>query len=200
MKKILAAMLLSAGMATGAQAVTVDFAGGSGGDAVISGKTAEFNVGGVSGDIEAFSTYNDSNTSVISTYWDAGLGVRNGPNDVASGSLIHGEQLDGTNFSDWLTFTFDTAVELVSVTLSYLSTNDSAHIRLNGGAWVETTSAFNAFGNVLVNSFSVRAFGEDDEFVVSGFTVAPVPLPASSLLLLGGLAGFGLMRRRKKIS
>ncbi|MEP1537722.1 MAG: VPLPA-CTERM sorting domain-containing protein [Paracoccaceae bacterium] len=30
------------------------------------------------------------------------------------------------------------------------------------------------------------------------FTPAPVPLPASALLLMGGIAGLGVMRRRKK--
>lgn len=33
---------------------------------------------------------------------------------------------------------------------------------------------------------------------LSSTSVAPVPLPASSLLLIGGLAGLGAMRRRKK--
>ncbi len=36
------------------------------------------------------------------------------------------------------------------------------------------------------------------EIVVNEFTdIAPVPLPASGLLFLGGLAGFGMLRRRK---
>lgn len=37
-----------------------------------------------------------------------------------------------------------------------------------------------------------------DPFLSAGVVTAPVPLPASALLLLGGIAGFGVLRRVRK--
>ncbi|WP_299783253.1 VPLPA-CTERM sorting domain-containing protein [uncultured Roseobacter sp.] len=46
---------------------------------------------------------------------------------------------------------------------------------------------------------SIFSLSNGDTFTIDVQpSVAPVPLPASSLLLLGGVAGLGLMRRRKK--
>ena len=39
-----------------------------------------------------------------------------------------------------------------------------------------------------------------NDFAVAGIDIAPVPLPASAFLLMGGLAGLGFMRRHKAVS
>lgn len=57
--------------------------------------------------------------------------------------------------------------------------------------------------NLIGNMFTFWAgegndgLGEPD-FALAGVTVAPIPLPASALLLLGAVGGLGVMRRRTK--
>ncbi len=212
MKKFLAILSMAVLAATGAQAVTVSLYGSDGGDATVTGDTATFNQEGVSGTITAHSTYATTGYPIITTN-TYGLGVQNGPNDVAyvpgSGNdPARGGEIDGRYYSDWLTFTFDSAVQLISVGLANFNAgwdsstwNDHAYIRVDDGPEVRYGGNWTYFfGDVIATSFSVRAGEADDEFLAYNFTVAPVPLPASSLLLLGGLAGFGLMRRRKRTS
>lgn len=213
MKKLLAVLSVAVTAATGAQAVTINLYGESGGDATVTGGTATFNKEGVSGTITAYSTYETSGYPLITTN-TYGLGVRNGPRDVAyvpgSGNdPARGGEIDGAYFSDWLTFTFTSAVKLISVGLANFNAgsdssawNDHAYIEVDGNPVEESYSGSweYFFGGVSARSFSIRARESDDEFLAYNFTVAPIPLPASSLLLLGGLAGFGLMRRRKRIS
>ncbi len=213
MNKFLAILSVAVLAATGAQAVTVNLYGSDGGDATVTGDTATFNKEGVSGTITAHSTYATSGYPIITTN-TYGLGVQNGPNDVAyvpgSGDdPIRGGEIDGRYYSDWLTFTFNSAVKLISVGLANFNAgsdpstwNDHAYIEVDGSP-VEASYSGNwtyFFGDVIATSFSIRAMEMDDEFLAYNFTVAPIPLPASSLLLLGGLAGFGLMRRRKRSS
>lgn len=83
-------------------------------------------------------------------------------------------------------------------TLTIDATTNSSLFALLTGSPIGTVSI--SFQQTL---FGIPAFGTLEKFtlreaslVVSG--AAPVPLPASGLLLLGGIAGFGAMRRRKK--
>ncbi len=215
MKKLLYIASVATAMATGAQAVTVNLYGRDGGDAAVSGKTATFNKDGISGRIEAFSTYTGAAPRITTNTY--GLGVLNGPNDVAyypgDGTYAAGDyaslggQIDGRYQDDWLTFTFDTAVQLISLSLGDFNSsapwNDTAYISVNGGTFTRVSSWLYSFGDVMATSFTVRAQDYDDEFLAYSFeastSASPVPLPASALLLLGGIAGFGVMRRRKRL-
>ncbi|SDX72412.1 VPLPA-CTERM protein sorting domain-containing protein [Ruegeria halocynthiae] len=195
-------------IATGAQAVTFNLTGAGGGDLSGTGsRTATFDEDGVSGRVRANSTYRGGRDSVI-TSDRHGIGVDNGRSHDSP-------DIDGANGSDWLTFTFDTAVRLVSISFGhfdaydlgfdwrrglYLVDDDDAwvNVRGDGAGFTGTDRSTYYFGDVIARGFSIRAFQRNDDFVVSSFTVAPIPLPASALLLIGGLAGFGVMRRRKQ--
>ncbi|MEP4805192.1 MAG: VPLPA-CTERM sorting domain-containing protein [Hyphomicrobiales bacterium] len=210
MQNILAFVGMMVLAAPSAQAVTVNLYGAGGGDANVSGKTATFEKNGISGTIEAFSTYSGATPQITTNAF--GLGVKNGPNDVAyyPGNDTYaegdyrslGRQIDGRYQDDWLTFTFNKAVKLISLTLGNFNGSgpwyDNAYISTNGSETETNISTpLHSFGGAVATSFTVAARDYDDEFVAYSFEVAPVPLPASALLLIGGLAGFGVMHRRK---
>ncbi|MEX0351541.1 MAG: VPLPA-CTERM sorting domain-containing protein [Paracoccaceae bacterium] len=199
MKKVLAIASLIMTMAAGANATTVNLM--KGGDLDVSGGVGTFEVDGVKGTITAHSI---GSYSPRISQGDDGIGVRSGYFDDT-------RDLDGF-FDEWLTFGFEKAVRLVSVTMGHVDRNDDWDVYV-GTTKIANESSQNPFyfGNVIAKSFSILADGHKcrdgyrrcrstDNFVIKGFEVAlaPVPLPATGLLLIGGLAGFGLMRRRRK--
>ena len=52
--------------------------------------------------------------------------------------------------------------------------------------------------DATLNEFGRSGTTSFDGFDVDSVSVAPVPLPAAGLMLLAGLGGFGVMRRRQK--
>ncbi|WP_170336035.1 VPLPA-CTERM sorting domain-containing protein [Ruegeria arenilitoris] len=198
MNKIIIIFSVVMMMASGAHAVTVHLM--SGGDLSISRGMGTFDVQGVSGKVTAHSISPFGRARVAQTR--DGIGVKAGRFDDT-------RALDGL-YDEWLKFTFDTAVRLVSVVMSRVDRNDDWDIFV-GHRRVANESRANAFyfGDVIASSFSVRADDHrchrfycksTDNFVIKNFTVAPVPLPATGLLLIGGLVGLGFVRRRKKFA
>ncbi|MCK8465081.1 VPLPA-CTERM sorting domain-containing protein [Aliiroseovarius sp. S1339] len=186
MKKLLATVAVVGFTATAASASTVvDLR--SGGDVTSLGQMGSFKSGYVSGSIDPWrrGPFNDYLTQT-----GGGLGVSGWGDNTA--------QLDGF-LDEAITFTFDKAVRLVSVTFSYFRGSDDADIYVNGSKVAnESSSNPYYFGNVEASSFTIAADGYYDRFRIKSFTVAPVPLPAAGFLLLGGLAGLGALSRKRK--
>lgn len=203
MNRILAIASFVALMATGAHAATLNLMGGHDLDNVNYpvGGVATFDVGGVKGHVTAGS---DRYASYISVD-DDGIGVKTSRRDSPD--------LDG-NGDEWLTFTFEKAVRLIWVSFSHLDRNDDWDIYVDGQRVANENRNnpywFNGGAGIVAKSFKVLADGHrcflfgcsTDNFVISKVKFehapAPVPLPATGLLLIGGLAGLGFMRRRKQ--
>ncbi len=135
-----------------------------------------------------------------------GLGVRNSGGDGS-------DTTDGSGWDDYIILTFDQDVQLESARfgnfnggypgyddfrLVYDVTGDD---NIGAGDFVTTDqddNPFSAFPSIEGNVYAFLATGSNDDWRLRNLTVSTVPLPAGSLMLLTGLAGFAAMRRRKK--
>jgi hypothetical protein len=181
-------------MASAPQAATIDFSGGAAGGVGFGGITYA-----ASATATGILQFCGASVSVSAN----GLGV-NGCPDTDPG------QIDGFPIfsAETLTITFSKAVKLVDFTLALLDGNDDMEWSINGGSFTQVGAPIPTPIGVgqKVTSFSIRAsgvlfadgwFGNDD-FTLKGATVAPVPLPAAGLLLVGGIGGLAALRRKRK--
>ncbi len=151
----------------------------------------------------------------------AGLGVCSSgfwPSGISYCSSVPGGGApgdDNVTFGETLTLIFDKAVFISEMVL-----RDAKHYLLDGDVMINGTvySAVNGLINLwtlksdnggLVTEFVfdyVGSAADGNQFYISSLTVnddpndnpPPVPLPAGGLLLLGGLAGLGALKRRRK--
>lgn len=199
----LAATLATAGLAgSGAAAATVNL--GTGGDATGDGSnTGSFSSGGVTGTISAGCGFYGSDTDCdLSSAADTptiqitanGMGVQ-------SDHDLLNNQIDSANNGEYLTFTFDTTVSLLSVDFAGFNPSvDNYDIYINGALYVNSGTADPLTGPINgVTSLTIVAGGDCgcDAFKVKSF-VAAVPLPAGGLMLAGALGAVGLVKRRRR--
>jgi hypothetical protein len=141
------------------------------------------------------------NSSARISQTATGLGVNGNP-DTNPGNI------DGFPIfsSEFLTVNFGWLVTLKKIALGNVDSNDDVDLFMNNtlvGSY--KASVLNSMDlDADITSFRVRASGTpgtdilgNDDFTLAGFTVAPVPLPAGGLLLIGGLAALGVARKRK---
>ena len=128
-----------------------------------------------------YATGSDSAPTAVASGTDANTAVYNGqtgPADIfsAGGLSAYGTMGQGGNVWEWMETAYD-------------GTNDTAgEIReLRGGAWDSGSDILDA---------SSRSFGDPSDSAFFGFRVASVPEPSTGLLVVLGLSGL-LLRRRK---
>lgn len=200
------AISLLAGV-SGASAASADFDfRGDGGPAA----SYEFVAGGLGLTVTAHS-YTDSYASAgngLVGQWSDGLG--------AQGAWDLDHRVDGWGWAnDLLVFEFDRPISAMrSVTFHYVDWNDEFEFFTHDGDWHRvgeadlpwswgSRSATYTFADTYGGSlFGIGARDGNDAFKVSGmsvdYDVSAVPLPAGILLLGGGLAGLGALRRHNR--
>ena len=196
-----ACVLLASSAATAAT-VTMDLA--TGGDTIGSPVITGFSSGGVSGTISAYKGGNTFpgntllNNSVITQDGD-GLGIQLDAQDNPN--------LDGSGSIEWLHFRFDKTVELLSVSLVRDGGNWDVWAGLGAGDQSDkvgngsTQNPFVFASGTMADFFTIKLDGSNDDARVASFdAIAPVPLPATGLLLLGAVAGLAALRRRKLVA
>lgn len=126
----------------------------------------------------------------------------------------NGHWLDGIDAHDSLTLTFDQPVRLDSMfvresSFAYVAGEGLDHTPFTGTFWVDGESFTVIDGNTqgLDLRGSAFTFTADELFAptgtgvsqyVSAITVAPIPVPAAGLLLIGALGGMAAWSRRRK--
>jgi hypothetical protein len=153
-------------------------------------------------------------------YREAGIGVcqRLGPpsNTPSTNECASGAGDDNLQAGEVLAFSW--AVDLLINGVGFsgenhptddLHSGDKFAYSLNGTNWtlgdlvaynqVTNTGFFAFLAPLVVKAGDKLYFAyENEQYYVAGMSVAPVPVPAAGLMLLGGLGLLGAMKRRRK--
>lgn len=147
----------------------------------------------------------NENMTAADAFFDkgnAGLGVCSSVGGCASGvsgSTPSDDNVSGTEGGETLTLDFGQAVNFSDIV--FRAANHSlltGSLSLVGLGTLTVSGGAVTAGMGLLTQQSIYNFKfTGDQFYIDSATVAPVPLPASILLLGLGVAGMGAMRRRK---
>lgn len=166
-------------------------------------------------------TFADAANSAID--FDARVVDQGATRGLGSYGTADYKQIDGKDGNDVLVLTFSEAVSIDAMVFTNVDSKDKlAFGTVAGGIFnrivedetvTETVNMASITGPIFGTSFGLGAIGDKHNFSLAGLTVteqptsiqrsltsavaaAPVPLPASSLLLVGGLAGLFAARRK----
>ncbi|MEL6169055.1 MAG: VPLPA-CTERM sorting domain-containing protein [Pseudomonadota bacterium] len=149
--------------------------------------------------------------------WGRGLGACS---KIGSYGCKESHQVDGYGAHETIKFSFDHKVRIESVKFTYVDWNDDFEFGSYSNGVLETYQSdiaipidgyfptyagwegygtYEFVGGPEATMFSVGSDYKFDNFKIKAIEVSKVPLPAGAALLLTGLVGLAVLRRRRGI-
>jgi hypothetical protein len=176
-----------------ASAATINFTGSSSGS-----PSKSFTVSGITAVATAF------RAGPMGILQFAGNVTQNGSGlGVASFPDTSGD-IDGFGLNDFLVLTFDQLVNFSIATFGAVDDNDDWDVFVDNGSGSFLQVAFDSpvnpfdFNDGIVKRIAFGADGATDNFRLTSVEVSAVPLPAAGWLLLAGVGGLVVLRRKRK--
>ena len=198
MKRIVQTLAAATCLAGGAHAATVTGASLGDGTETVAGVT----ITAQAGTFEQTSFDDPDGTGVITL--TTGLDVNDGGLGVDRG-FFDSDDVDGFGPNDIIVFSFSQAVTLNAASFASFDGFLPDEFVLFAGDDLGDLTAFTEFAigdrvalDVVGRVFGIGARSFEDDFVVTALDFAPVPIPGAAALMITGLGGLGLARRRAK--